>query len=321
MVAGLGAGALLINPLSAAAPILPQQASPYFPSSRRFRNPLYLCVPESRRRAGRRGDWRNAADARALNQIRRWTATAFSQLKMQALETIWEGTGDDPVSKRSSGSRARICRFSAPTVRWPSSTGATGEFGRSSCATRLRRPSGRFAAAHEDRIRFHAWLQWLLDQQLADAAAICLWFRTADRCRSGRRGCLAMAGCPGAGSDGGSAAGSVQCRRPELVPAAVHPAPAETGRFRPFIQTIRAALRHAGGLRIDHVMGLFRLFWIPDRFPCGSGTYVRYPADELLAVVAVESHRAGAWIAGEDLGTVEPLVRQRCTRTGCCRIG
>jgi 4-alpha-glucanotransferase len=81
--------------------------------------------------------------------------------------------------------------------------------------------------------------------------------------------------------------------------------------YRPFIETIRASLRHAGGLRIDHVMGLFRLYWIPEGFGPRRGAYVRYPADELLAIVAVESHRAGAWVAGEDLGTVEDGVRDQ----------
>jgi 4-alpha-glucanotransferase len=78
-------------------------------------------------------------------------------------------------------------------------------------------------------------------------------------------------------------------------------------RYEPFIQTLRACFRHAGGLRIDHVMGLFRLFWLPA--DGGAGGYVRYRADELLDLVALESHRAGAFVVGEDLGTVEDSVR------------
>jgi len=80
--------------------------------------------------------------------------------------------------------------------------------------------------------------------------------------------------------------------------------------YRPFVETVRSAFRHAGGLRLDHVMGLFRLFWVPHGTGPSEGTYVRYPAAELLDIVALESHRAGAWVVGEDLGTVEDEVRR-----------
>src|SRR5205085_6116844 len=79
--------------------------------------------------------------------------------------------------------------------------------------------------------------------------------------------------------------------------------------YRPFIETIRSILRHAGGIRLDHVMGLFRLFWLPRGTSPTTGTYVRYPANDLLDIVALESHRAGAYVVGEDLGTVEDWVR------------
>jgi 4-alpha-glucanotransferase len=79
--------------------------------------------------------------------------------------------------------------------------------------------------------------------------------------------------------------------------------------YDPFIQTIRATLRHAGGLRIDHVMGLFRLFWIPENNEPSAGAYVRYPANEVLAILALESERAKAYIVGEDLGTIDEDFR------------
>src|SRR6202035_3677504 len=83
-----------------------------------------------------------------------------------------------------------------------------------------------------------------------------------------------------------------------------------SARYEPFRSIVRAGMRHASGLRFDHVMGLFRLFWMPEGAGPRAGTYVRYPWADLLDILALESHRAGAYVVGEDLGTVEDFMRE-----------
>lgn len=86
--------------------------------------------------------------------------------------------------------------------------------------------------------------------------------------------------------------------------------------FAPFVATLRAALRHAGGVRIDHAMGLMRLWLVPDGASPTEGAYLSYPLDDLLRLAALESHRHGAIVIGEDLGTVPPAFRRRCRAAG-----
>ena len=178
-----------------------------------------------------------------------------------------------------------------------------------------------FGAGHHDEVGYHAWLQWLLDEQLA-----------AVRPAAGQLGVvndLAIGFAPN-GFDAWSfqdelAAGMSVGAPPDPLgphgqdwglPAFV-PDRLAAGGYGPFAQTIRAGMAHAAGLRIDHVMGLFRLFWIPEGAEPAQGTYVRYPADDLLGVLALESHRAAqALVVGEDLGTVEPGVRERLAAEG-----
>jgi 4-alpha-glucanotransferase len=87
-------------------------------------------------------------------------------------------------------------------------------------------------------------------------------------------------------------------------------------QYEPFVEAVRSAAVHAAGIRLDHVMSLFRLFWIPSDSQPGAGAYVRYPATDLLGLLAAESRRARAFVIGEDLGLVEPEVRTRLRRRG-----
>ncbi len=155
-------------------------------------------------------------------------------------------------------------------------------------------------------------MQWLLDAQLARAAAelpliqdLPIGFDPGGGDAWAWQDALALGVAVGCPPDGFNAGGQ-NWVLPPFVPFRLRAA-----AYEPFVQTIRAAMRHAAALRIDHVMGLFRLFWIPRELDAPRGTYVRYPTGDLLAILALESHRAGAFVVGEDLGTVEEGVRGR----------
>lgn len=309
----LNAGVLLINPLHAATPIVPQQPSPYCPSSRRCWNPLYLRIEEVLGAAEAGVDLeRLAAAGRALNQERRIDRDAVFRLKMAALEHLWSRFGgnaafDQYCQEQGEGLRqfATFCALAEyhgqGWRRWPAEH---------------RRPSTpavmRFATERAERVRFHQWLQWLLDVQLAQAAVelplmqdLPIGVDPDGADAWAWQDVLALDVTVGAPPDQYNTLGQ-DWGLPPFVPHRLRDA-----GYEPFRQTIQASLRHAGGLRIDHVMGLFRLFWIPQGADPGQGAYVRYPADELLAIVALESHRARALVVGEDLGTIEKGVPEQ----------
>ncbi|HVU51067.1 MAG TPA: 4-alpha-glucanotransferase [Polyangia bacterium] len=310
----LGGGCIMINPLSAPTPVPLIEPSPYYPSSRRYRNPLFLRIEdvpgfEALGEAGAR----LANAGRALNGDRRIDRDAVFRLKMQALEALFARFAGDAAFDAYLGAQgpaltefATYCALAEAHGkdwrRWPAEH---------------RRHDGdgvrAFREANAPRLRFHAWLQWLVDVQLAAAAreiAIINDLPIGIDVAGADAWCwqelLASDVSVGAPPDEFSANGQDWGLAP-FVPHRLRAA-----GYRPFVETIRSMLAHAGGLRIDHVMGLFRLFWIPRALPGGArrGAYVRARADELLAIVALESVRARAFIVGEDLGTVEAGVRE-----------
>ncbi len=313
----LGAGLVLVNPLHAAHPTLPQSTSPYFPSSRRFRNPLYLRVEDVEGARSLENLDTLAVAGRALNAERRIDRDAVFRLKMQALDALWDRfRGDEAfdIWRESQGDAlgdyAAFCvlaeEHGPDWRRWPDDARHPG----GAAVVEIRR-------TQYGRWRFHQWLQWLVDRQLQAASAdIRVMHDLAVGVDPGGadgwlwQDQLALGMAIGAPPDEFSALGQSWGLPP------FDPWRLRSAGYQPFIQTIRATLGHAGGLRLDHVMGLFRLWWVPRDQSPADGAYVRYAAEDLLDIVALECHRAGAYAVGEDLGTVEDHVRTELADRG-----
>ncbi|MDQ4011144.1 MAG: 4-alpha-glucanotransferase [Actinomycetota bacterium] len=302
-----GAGAVLVNPLHAVTPTHPVQPSPYSPSSRRFVNPLYLRIPDID--AYRRTDPALRGEVDALqggsgsdSGDARIDYDAVWRAKRAALELLWQAQGA-PRPVMSDGLRdfAIFCalaeRHGPRWSRWPSE---------------LRRPAT--ASADPQRVAFHGWVQQQCTEQLAAT-------------RSAARGMaigvvhdLAV-GVDPEGADAWAlqdvlAIGVTVGAPPDIfnqqgqdwgLPPWRPDRLAATG-YAAYRDMLRAVLAHADGLRIDHVAGLWRVWWVPPGASPAQGTYVHYDATAMLAALALEAHRAGAVVVGEDLGTVEPEV-------------
>ncbi len=315
----LNAGMMLVNPLSAATPIIPQQSSPYFPASRAFLNPLWLrieSIPGATSETVPRLE-ETARAARDLNRLRQIDRDKIFTLKMRALESLWlRFTGDsafDNFCRERGDELHRFAVFCALAEQHQS--------GWHSWPEKYRHPAGadvaQFAQAQGGRVNFYKWIQWQLDRQLRrcaghlalmqdlpigvdpDGADAWAW---QDYFASG----VGVGAPPDEFNTQGQGWGL-----PPFVPHKLRAA-----AYKPFIETIRSGFRHGGGLRIDHVMGLFRLFWVPNGMSPAQGAYVRFNPDEMLSVVALESMRARAYVVGEDLGTVEEGAREKLGEYG-----
>lgn len=311
-----GAGMLLVNPLLAVAPVTPQDPSPYYPATRRFLNPIYLRieeVPGAERVSTDLETW--AAVGRNLTADPLIDRDAAWRLKSEALEGIWSAgpAPSDFESWRTSQGRPLeefgvwcvLCEELGPDWRtWPA------EY------SHPRNPAvAQVIDERADRVHYHQWLQWLCRIQL-DAAGremmlmqdLPIGFDPAGMDAWAWQDLLARDVRVGAPPDEFNTRGQNWGLSP-FIPHRLR----EVG-YGPVIETLRAQMTAGGALRIDHVMGLFRLFWIPSGEPPVRGAYVRYPHHELLDLVALESVRAGAIVVGEDLGTVEPGVREELAR-------
>ncbi len=311
--ADLGAGVIMVNPLCANVPVLPQQASPYYPSSRLYLNPLYLRIeniPGAQEMISGLEGFRG--EGRTLNERPLIERDAIFGLKMRALEALWQKVRDrlsiEDYEREQGRSLQLFAAFCVLAEKHGANWGVWPEEFRRADDSTVSKVSERYG----ERVRFHKWLQFLLDEQLkaASSAANIMHDLPVGVAPDGAdawmwQDIFAKGVSVGAPPDMFNSNGQ-DWGLPPFVPHKLR----ESG-YEPFIQTVRAALRYARGLRIDHVMGLFRLFWIPVGEPSANGAYVRYNPDEMLSILALESARAKTFIVGEDLGTVDEGVREK----------
>jgi 4-alpha-glucanotransferase len=313
---GAGAGFILINPLHAAAPVLPQDPSPYYPSSRRFRNILYLRVEEVAAATG--VDVEPVARlGRALNTGRLIDRDEVLRLKLDALASAWEAfRGDDRFDRYVDEAGPALEQWAVFCVLAESHGGDWRLWPES-----YRHPASadvaRTAVEHHGRVRFHMWLQWLLDVQLAQASShvdvmhdLAVGFAPGGADAWTWQDLLAPGVSIGAPPDEFNTQGQTWGLPP------FDPWKLRTAAYSPFEETIRASLRHAGALRIDHALGLARLYWVPDGVDPADGVYVRYPFADLLDVIARESVAANAYVVAEDLGTSAPDILEALAERG-----
>ncbi|WP_405879784.1 4-alpha-glucanotransferase [Streptomyces sp. NBC_01384] len=331
----LGAGFVQVNPLHAAVPGAPTDPSPYRPSSRRFPDPVHLRVedipefayvddPDRVRALLERAERLRAS---VLHKGALIDRDAVWELKREALELVREV----PLGP---GRRAAYVDFLAEQgealedhVTWCALAEVYGpEWQKWPAGLRNPRSPETARARGElmDRVDFHSRLAWLTDAQLATAQrsardagmAVGLVHDLAVGVHPGGADAWAQQEYFAAGMSVGAPPDAFNARGQDWGLPPWRPDRLAASGYAPYRRLLRALFRYAGALRIDHVMGLFRLWWIPQGQPPTEGTYVRYDAEAMLAILTLEASRAGALVIGEDLGTVEPGVREALHERG-----
>ncbi len=343
-----GADFVLVNPLHAAEPVAPLTPSPYLPSSRLFVNPIYLRVEEIPEVAYMPGadrtlvDWAAEAPRAAslspalINRDPIWRA------KRDALEQVFllprpaARAGAFAAFRAREGAAledfATWCAIFEERAAVRRSDGDDGDDLPAALASPHAPGIAAFRASHRERIEFYAWLQWVADEQRGAAqdaalrAGMGIGVMTDLAVGVHPHGADAWAFAPvlargvgvGAPPDMYNQQGQ-NWSQPPFLPRAL-----EEAGYEPFRAVVRASLRHAGALRIDHILGLFRLWWVPDtgdgerdgQGDAADGAYVRYDHEALFAVLCLEAERAGTMVIGEDLGTLEPWVEDYLASRG-----
>jgi len=320
---GLGASFVATLPLFAAFLDRPFDPSPYAPASRLFWNELYINVneipelqacPEARSLVASPGFRRELERLRneplvdyhgVMAAKRRVLSLLAGALAGPRLDAFLRFVEERPVLQDYARFRAAGERFGVPWPQWPASA---------------RRGHIQDADVDPAAVRYHQYVQWLSEEQLAGATAaasnagVFFYFdlplgASPDSYDVWRNQRLYASGASvGAPPDAFFVQGQDWCFPPP------HPDAIRRERYASFIAVLRRALTFAGALRIDHVMGLHRLYLVPAGFPATQGVYVRYHAEEAYAILCLESHRRGALIVGEDLGTVPSYVKSCLAR-------
>ena len=329
----LGAGYVLVNPLHAAAPVGPMEPSPYLPATRRFVNPVYARVEAVPEYAYLTGPARTRVEALAA-QARLANETA----DLLDRDAVWAAKAEAlalvHAVPRSPGRAAAYAgylrREGSGLVDFATWCALAEEHGLpwQSWPEPLRDPRSpevdKARAELADRVDFHSWLQWVLDDQLDTAQRVALGSGMALGVMHdlavgvhphgadtwAQQDAFALGMTVGAPADAFNQQGQ-DWSQPPWRPDRL----AELG-YAPWREMLRTILRHAGGIRVDHVIGLFRLWWVPAGLSPAEGTYVRYDHEALIGILALEAWRAGAVVVGEDLGTVEPWVRDYLAERG-----
>jgi malto-oligosyltrehalose trehalohydrolase/4-alpha-glucanotransferase len=331
-----GADVIGLNPLHAMFSDDPEHASPYSPASRLLLNilnidvrevPELLNCPETLELVNSEAFQQKLEACRAKHLVDYTEVTAIKLSVLERLFALCRGAADlarwrafEAFRRERGEVLERNCLFLALREYFAREDPSHADW--HTWPEQYRDPASpavaRFAEEHRSRLDFLTWLQWVADDQLARAAAAA----TEARMAIGLYRDLAV-GADRAGAetwaDTAAVVSGAQVGAPPDIynPAGqnwglppFHPRALKEEGYRSFIQLVRANMRHAGGLRIDHIMGLHHLYWIPRGQMPEAGAYVRYPLDDLVGILALESHRRRCLIVGEDLGTVPQGFRE-----------
>jgi (1->4)-alpha-D-glucan 1-alpha-D-glucosylmutase len=342
-VAPLGAATVGLNPLHALFPWNPRAASPYSPNSRIFLNILYLDVEaiEDYGAAARQlvatpeflGRLRTLREATMVDYV--GVAAAKLEVLELASRAFAEHCRHDPESPRTRAFRA-FCEAGGRALRRFALFETLAEvaiaegrgFGWRNWRPEWRDPDGpavrQLEAEHAARIAHHEYLQWQAELQLAEVR------RTAERLGMsiGLYNDLAV-GVDGGGAEAWDWQGVLVAEASVGAPPDAwnpkgqawglppfHPHRLAAHAYAPFIELLRANMRRGGALRIDHILGFMRLYWIPSGASPTDGAYVGYPWRDLLAILALESHRNRCLVVGEDLGTLPEGLHEALYEAG-----